>query len=69
MDADLLAMTERTEMERYIAWCQGEGLDGSKDYRALKSVARFRIYEQRMAEEARTALIERTSGKRQNSPK
>ena len=38
-------MTERTEMERFKAWCNGDPLDGSRDYHALDSIKRFEAYE------------------------
>lgn len=56
-------MTERSEMERFIAWCSGDGLDGSKDYRALQAVARFRAYEAQLSEKAKVVLIMRAEGR------
>ena len=55
-------MTNRTEMERFIAWCHGIGLDGSRDYHAIDSITRFRNYEQHIAAEATKKLIERHDG-------
>jgi hypothetical protein len=49
--------TDPTEMDRFIAWCRGDILDGSRDYRALDAVQRFRLYEANMEKAARDALI------------
>jgi hypothetical protein len=49
-------------MERFVDWCKGIGLDGSKDYHAMGAVERFRAYEVRLAKEARTTLIKMQTG-------
>ena len=55
-------MTERTEMDRFIAWCKGIGLDGSREYRGLDAAERFRAYEKHIAAEAIKTLMERQHG-------
>ena len=55
-------MTDRTEMERFVDWCLGKPLDGSRDYHALQAIVRFRNYEQHIATEATKKLIERHDG-------
>ena len=59
-------MSERTEMDRFIAWCKGEGLDGSRDYHGLGAAERFRAYEIHIAAEARRTLMERQYGSAKN---
>jgi len=59
-------MTERTEMDRFLDWCKGIGLDGSRDYRAIEAVVRFKQYENRIREQARNALLNRGDQSKNN---
>ena len=51
-----------SEMERFIAWCKGIGLDGSRDYHGLDAAKRFREYEKHIAVEATKKLMDRHYG-------
>ena len=51
-----------SEMDRFIAWCKGIGLDGSRDYHGLDAAKRFREYEKHIAVEATKKLMDRHYG-------